>query len=169
MTSFTKLLFERLAGAHERAAFACEHETLTDYLVRYAGQDERGELASCYVAVPPESKRVVGYYTLSAHAILAEELSDQQQRGLPRYDRFPAFLIGRLARDISVKDRGVGRMLLLDAINRLVATEAAGRMIVVDPIDQKAAAFYGRFGFMPLGRATARLFLPMKVARKLVL
>ena len=72
----------------------------------------------------------------------------------------------RLARDLSTKGRGLGELLLIDAIARLTSAEAAGRTIVVAPIDAKALAFYTRYGFAPLGQATARLYLPMSVARK---
>jgi hypothetical protein len=71
-----------------------------------------------------------------------------------------------LARDLSMKGKGLGELLLIDAITRLASAVAAGRMIVVDPIDAKAAEFYLRYGFAPLGQATARLYLPMSVARK---
>lgn len=160
--------FERLSAAHDRRAFSCEHPSLTDYLLKFAGQNERGEIAACFVALAPDSNRVVGYYTISAHAVLEGELSPEQKKGLPGYDRIPAFLIGRLARDVTMKGKGLGELLLIDAMARLCAIEAAGRMIVVDPIDEKARAFYARYGFAPLGRATARLFLPIKIARKAV-
>ena len=65
-----------------------------------------------------------------------------------------------------MKGEGLGELLLIDAMARLCAIEAVGRMIVIDPIDEKARAFYARYGLAPLGRATARLFLPMKMARK---
>jgi predicted GNAT family N-acyltransferase len=113
----------------------------------------------------PDDK-VIGYYTLSAHAILRAELSDEQAKGIPRHDRIPAFLIGRLARDISVKRQGMGELLLMDAFARLAAVEASGRAVVVDPIDDRAREFYAKYGFVPLGGATARLFLPMATVRK---
>lgn len=158
--------FERLSAEHERVGFSCEHESLTDYLLRFAGQHERGDLAAWFVALFAGSSRVAGYYTLSAHAVLCDELSSEQRKGLPRDDRLPAFLIGRLARDISAKGQGLGELLLIDAFARLMASEAAGRMIIVDAIDEKATAFYTRFGFAPLGKTTARLYLPMSIARK---
>lgn len=166
MSETSRFRFERLTAAHDRAGFSCEHASLTDYLMKFAGQNARGDLAACYVALPAGSDRVAGYYTLSAHAVLRDELSPEQRKGLPLHDRIPAFLIGRLTRDLSTKGQGLGELLLIDAIARLASAEAAGRMVVVDPIDAKAHAFYTRYGFAPLGRATARLYLPMSVARK---
>lgn len=158
--------FERLSAAHDSAGFSCEHASLTDYLLKVAGQNERGDLAACYVALPIGSDKVAGYYTLSAHAVLCDELSTEQRKGLPRYERIPALLIGRLARDLSMRGQCLGELLLVDAITRLASAAAAGRMVVVDPIDAKAAEFYVRYGFAPLGQATARLYLPMSIARK---
>jgi ribosomal protein S18 acetylase RimI-like enzyme len=165
--SVVNLRCERLNVTHNRAHFACEVEALTEYLHRYAGQTERGDLAACFVALDA-GDAVMGYYTLSAHAVLPGELDDVQAKGLPRHDRIPAFLIGRLARHVSAKGRGVGELLIADAFTRLAASEAAGRLIVVDPIDAHARAFYERFGFTPLGRATHRLFIPMATVRKAV-
>jgi ribosomal protein S18 acetylase RimI-like enzyme len=157
--------FERLSSAHDRAGFTCEQPALVDYLQKFAGQNERGDLAACYVAVDAGG-RVVGYYTLSAHAVLRAELSDDQAKGIPRRDRIPAFLIGRLARDTSARGTGLGELLLMDALARLAAVEAAGCMVVVDPIDENARAFYERYGFKPLGRAKTRLYVSMKTVRK---
>jgi predicted N-acetyltransferase YhbS len=159
--------FERLKPAHDRTGFTCEHSSLTEYIQKFAGQNERGDLAACYVAVGGDN-RIIGYYTLSAHAVLRNELSDDQAKGIPRHDRIPAFLIGRLARDISAKGLGLGELLLMDAFSRLAMVEAAGRMIVVDPIDDNARSFYERYGFAPLGQATTRLYLSMKTVRKIL-
>ena len=124
-------------------------------------------MAACYVAA--DSDRIAGYYTIAAHAVLRDDLSATQLKGLPRYDRVPAYLIGRLARDVTMKGRGVGELLLMDALGRLALADAAGRMVVVDPIDQNAQQFYAKFGFAPLGHATARMFLPMSFASALFL
>jgi hypothetical protein len=166
VTEIIQVRFERLSAEHDRSAFACEHVALTDYLLKFAGQNERSDIAACFVALVPSSARILGYYTISAHALLASELSTEQKKGLPTYDRVPAFLIGRLARDIMTKGKGLGELLLIDAMVRLCAIEAAGRLIVVDPIDEKATEFYRRYGFSPLGLGTTRLFLPIQTARK---
>ena len=54
----------------------------------------------------------------------------------------------------------------MDALARLAAAETAGRAVVVDPIDERARAFYAKYGFVSLGGATARLYLPMSAVRK---
>jgi len=62
--------FERLSTRHDRSAFVCEQSSLTDYLLKFAGQNERSDIAACFVAIAPNTTRVLGYYTISAHAVL---------------------------------------------------------------------------------------------------
>jgi GNAT superfamily N-acetyltransferase len=59
-------------------------------------------------------------------------------------------LLARLALDRSLQGQGLGGELLLDALSRAVqASEiAAARLMVVDAIDDSAAAFYEHHGFV---------------------
>lgn len=69
-----------------------------------------------------------------------------------------------LAIDQTSKGQGLGQFLLLDALYRsLQAADAIAAMaVVVDAKDAGAAAFYDRYGFMPLSAFEGRMFLPMK-------
>ena len=72
-------------------------------------------------------------------------------------------LLGRLAIDRAFQRRGYGGALLVEAIRRVAATAAqigiAG--LFVDAKDDQAAAFYRKFGFVPLPSNAHRLFLPL--------
>jgi hypothetical protein len=59
--------------------------------------------------------------------------------------------------------KGLGEILLMDALHRNLAgaSEIAAMAVIVDAKDKLAQAFYERFGFIPLQRQPARLFLPM--------
>ena len=72
-------------------------------------------------------------------------------RGLPRFP-VPIVLLARLAIDSSAQGRGLGIGLLYEALHRaaLAAEHAAARLIAVDPIDERARAFYERWGFAPV-------------------
>lgn len=110
--------------------------------------------------------RVLGYYTLSASIVNARDLPDDLAKKLPRYPQLPVSLLGRLAIDHSMKGRGLGQFLLMDALRRslLAASQVAAMAILVDAKDESAAAFYRHFGFLPLQEQPRRLFLPMKTA-----
>jgi ribosomal protein S18 acetylase RimI-like enzyme len=58
-------------------------------------------------------------------------------------------LIGRLARDISVKGQGVGDTLVLHAFRDVVEASAKFgiRIILVDAKNEAAKNFYSKFGF----------------------
>jgi ribosomal protein S18 acetylase RimI-like enzyme len=68
---------------------------------------------------------------------------------------------GRLAVDIREQGRGIGRLLLLDAIARTRTTikEGAGIGLVVDALHERAAGFYRSFGFEAFKDDLLRLFL----------
>ncbi len=142
---------------------------LDRYLRQQAGQDAEKNVAAPFVLTVPPARRVLGYYTLSASLVDANELPDNLARKLPRYPQLPVTLLGRLAVDQSMKGRGVGQFLLMDALHRSVEAAAtiAAMAVVVDAKDDAAEAFYRHFSFLPLHERPRRLFLPMKTIARL--
>ncbi|MBN8911046.1 MAG: GNAT family N-acetyltransferase [Rhizobiales bacterium] len=167
--SQTSWLIEPL-GKHDRAAFSCEEPSLTHYLKEQASQDAKRHIAAPFVAVTVnDRKTVLGYYTLSATNVELRDIPESHAKKLPRYPLVPATLLGRLARDESMKGKGLGEFLLLDAIHRAVvqSKQIASAAIVVDAISDAAARFYRHFNFIVLADRKDRLFLPMGTAEKL--
>jgi len=148
-------------GKHDRADFSCGAASPDDWFRQRASQDERRNIARVFVAVNGDG-RVVGFYSLSSFTITLTDLPPEQAKRLPRYDAIPAALIGRLARDLKVRGEGVGDLLLADAIRRVLdaSRSLAIFAIVVDAIDERAAAFYRDFGFLPFPTRPLRLFMP---------
>lgn len=159
---------EPLSEHHERATFSCGEPELDDYFRRRAGQDERRNVARVFVAT--EDDLVVGFYTLSTCAIHPGQLPKEIARKLPRYDSIPAALIGRLACDLRARGRGVGELLLADAIKRVLGADRSIAVwaILVDAKNQGASDFYKKFDFVPFPSRPGRLFLPTATARKAV-
>ncbi len=158
------LVIEPLNRGHDRAAFRCGVESLDRYLRRQASQDVRRRVSRVFIARSPDDvTRVLGYYTLSALSIDLSALPDHLAKKLPRHP-VPAALVGRLAVEETTRGRGVGRMLLTNAIWRTLAVsdEIAIYAMVVDAIDEKAAGFFEQFGFSRLARGCNRLFLPLR-------
>ncbi len=148
-------------GKLERTTFSCGVAALDEWFHSRAGQDERRNVARVFVAID-DRLGVVGFYSLSAFSLVIADLPPEHAKRLPRYDRIPAALIGRLARDERVRGMGVGELLLADAVRR--ALEAARSLavfaIVVDAKDENSAAFYRDFGFAPFPSRPLRLFMP---------
>lgn len=158
---------EPLSSEHDRATFSCGEPDLDDYFRHRARQDEKRNIARVFVATE-EDLGVVGFYTLSTCAIHPGQLPKEIARKLPRYEAIPAALIGRLARDLRDRGRGVGELLLADAIKRVLAADRSMAVwaILVDAKNQGAADFYKNFGFVPFPSRPARLFLATATARK---
>jgi hypothetical protein len=109
---------EPLGSAHDRLAFSCGIDVLDRYLHTQAGQDMRRRISNCFVAIPPNSAIIAGYYTLAAASIPLTDLPPEVTKRLPRYPVVPAALVGRLAVDRQYRGRALGAALLFDAIQR---------------------------------------------------
>lgn len=159
------VVIEPLAGHHNRGAFSCGQPDLDEWFRRRAGQEERRNVARVFLAMDSELG-VVGFYSLSSYTLTLADLPEELAKKLPRYEAIPAALIGRLARDVRAGGRGIGELMLADAVRRSVT---AGRSlaifaIVVDAKDERAAEFYRGFGFRPFPSRPLRLFMPISVA-----
>ena len=163
-------IVEPLGPGHARAAFSCGKESLDDFLKTKARKEN--ELGYCAVFVLVEragSSRIAGYYSLSSHSVTLEGISPELRKKLPKYPVVPTTLIGRLARDLAFRGRGVGEFLLMDALKRALhsSQQIGSYAVTVDALDAEAAAFYGGYGFVPLAGHENRFFLPMASVRKL--
>lgn len=160
-----KYIIETLDPAnHCREAFDCGVEALDRYFRERASQDMKRRAAGCWVLLHADNPRnVLGYYTLSAESVDIRELgtaSPALLKKLPRYPRAGAVLLGRLAVDRSQKGKGFGEMLLHDAMLRALHAEIPCALMVTDPKDEQAEAFYRKYGFDRLN--ATRLFTTMQ-------
>lgn len=152
-----------LKKEHKRSTFDCGNADLNRYIQQQARQDAERRVAAPFVLQDPDSKAVLGFYTLSASLIPLNELPLATLKKLPRYDQLPVVLLGRLAVDSTTKGQGVGEFLLLDALRRSLETaQHVGAMaVIVDAKDERAESFYQHFDFLPFQHTPLRLFLPM--------
>lgn len=157
------IVIEPLAAHHDRASFRCGNEALDRYIREQAGQDTRRSVARVFVAVSVDDRdRLLGFFTLSATSVTASHLPPEVAKRLPRHP-VPAALLGRLAVDHSLARRGLGGILLADAVKRTLAAAqtVAIAVIVVDPIDAAAQSFYSAHGFRSLDGPERRMFLTL--------
>jgi GNAT superfamily N-acetyltransferase len=116
-----------------------------------------------YVAVTlDQPTRLLGYFTLSPTSVMAADLPPNVAKRLPRHP-IPAALVGRLAVDRAFARRGLGSVLLADAVKKAAhaARMVAMTVVVVDPIDEAARAFYLALGFLDLEAPQRRMFLSL--------
>lgn len=162
------LRIEPLGENHDRAAFSCGTEPLDRYLRTLARQAVEKKLAAVFV-LTDDGKTILGYYTLSSYVIKLDDLPENLTKKLTKMGEVPATLLGRLARSLHMKGKGIGEILLADALKKafLNSGTVASWAVVVDAKDQYAAAFYKRYGFVELPTNASRLFLPMNSIREL--
>ena len=159
------LVIEPLNKDYNRNAFSCGNQSLDRYLQKTASQDARRGFAAPFVAVSEtDPKTILGYYTLSSFLIKLGDLPDDIAKKLPAYPNVPATLLGRLAVDQSHHGKGLGGILLVNALHRAATqkSQIGSYAIVVDAIDQNAVNFYKHYGFLQFPETPDRLFLPMK-------
>lgn len=166
--AFNHYLIEPLGKKHNRAAFCSGVEELDKYFKAQAGQDLRKRTAAPFVLVEKNSGFVAGYYTLSATRVKIGELPIEITKKLPKYPELPATLLGRLAVDQNHRQKGLGEMLLMNALDRSLQSEIATIAVVVDAKDDKARSFYEHYQFIRFADYSHRLFLMMETIAKMI-
>jgi GNAT superfamily N-acetyltransferase len=149
---------EPLSEQHDASGFDSGKPDLDRWLRDHALTVEAKRVGRTFVWA--DGERTVAYYTIAAHVLFREDLPRAVARGNPA--QIPAALLAKLALDRSLHGQGLGSVLLVDALARIVAATRtlAARYVVVDAIDSGAAEFYEHHGFV-------RLPDSMRLVRKL--
>jgi hypothetical protein len=129
---------------HRRDEFSCGVNDLDHYLKTQARREMETGVSRCFIAVPKSNPGfIAGFYTLSSAQVQLTELPEDLANRLPRYPLLPVTLLGRLARSIQYKGKGLGDILMADAFQRAMETaKNIGSLgLVVDSKDEKASRF----------------------------
>jgi len=164
-----KELTEHLNPKHRKKEFSCGKDMLDNYLHKQANQDIKQKLSACFVLNNKETNLLKGYYTLANNSIAQDLIPIEYQKKLPNsYKLIPTTLLGRLAIDSRFQKKGVGKILLIDALRRSyeISKSIGSFAVVVDPIDEDAERFYDKYGFIKLPDS-GKMFLPMNTIRTL--
>jgi GNAT superfamily N-acetyltransferase len=153
---------ELLDKKHKRENFDCGEESLNQFLKKYARQNQEKGFGRTFVAVLPNKCEVLGYYTLSAGSISFEVIPDK----VPRYP-IPTAHLGRLATDVSMRREGLGKLLLIDALQRvvLVAEKVGIYAVELFALSESAKNFYKKYGFVALNDDDKHLYLPVETLK----
>ncbi|OQX75242.1 MAG: GNAT family N-acetyltransferase [Bacteroidetes bacterium 4484_249] len=158
-----------LNKSHDRTRFNCGNKSLDNYIKHQVSQDIRKKLSVCFV-LSNKSNIVKGYYTLSNSSISKNNIPEKFSKKIPAsYSNIPVTLLGRLAIDISIKGKGHGEYLLIDALRecyRVLKKTIGSFAVVVEPINNEALSFYKKYDFIMLPNS-GKMFLSMNVISKL--
>lgn len=155
---------------HKRDNFDCSVESLNKYIKKLASQDLKRKAATVFVLIDSIEANVIAYYTLSSFSIELTEIEPKLAKKLPRYPLLPATMLGRLAVDKKYKGKGLGQLMLVDGMKKSyqASKQIASVALLVEAIDERAAEFYQKFGFMNFQSSRQRLYLPMKTIEKII-
>lgn len=152
----------RLGAVHNRAMFASGDEPLDRFLKEQAVQAMRDRVCAVFVATPAhDPAQVVGYYTLSPATISAAGVPKDLRAKLPRYPELPAALLGRLAVQGAYAGKGLGALLVANALRRTEAQRDLPVMFLVVDAYVQARGFYQRLSFVPILHSPTRLFFAL--------
>jgi GNAT superfamily N-acetyltransferase len=158
---------ESLGSKHQISTFDCGKSLLNDWLLRHARQAQGSGSAKTFVVT--ENERVAGYFSLTVGQIDTIDAPDRIRKGMGQYP-IPVVILARMAVDLAYQGQGIGVGMLQDAIRRtmLIAEQAGIRAMLTHPIDEEAARFYTRFGFIASPLQEQQYLLLLKDARQWV-
>jgi len=158
------LRLERLGPQHDIATFASGHDDLDGWIRRHGLTAQAMDSARTFVLVGRDG--VVGYFSLAMGSVRRADAPTRLVRAMPAYP-VRMVLLARLAVHRLHQGRGLGTLLLAEALRKAVAAgeAAAARLVVVDAADEQAAAFYAHHGFDAAPEHPMRLYRRMKDIR----
>ncbi|MGI0120145.1 GNAT family N-acetyltransferase [Zooshikella sp. RANM57] len=153
---------------HDRQAFDCGNEDLNHYLQRTANQHGLKYLSQTFVLTRREQRnRIRGFYSIGPCEVDTCKLPAAFMKKYNGLLAVPCIRINRLAVDLSEHGKGLGKVLIIDALMRslVVAKSVGSAAVIVDAKTKELLSFYEKCGFMVYDELS--LFLPMKTIKDL--
>lgn len=157
-----------LLPEHETSGFDCGSPSLSAWLRDIALMAQSAGTSRVYVSCETGTTVVAGYYALAATSIEPAQASPRVLRGAGR-NSIPAILLARLAVDRRAQGQGLGRALVSDALQRVVASaDLIGvRALLIHAESPAARDFYLNLAeFEPSPTDPLHLILLMKDLRR---
>ncbi len=154
---------------HKRKLFDCGQNDLNRYLQQTAKQHQQKYISKTYVIVATEQPQtVLGFYTMTLSEIAFDKFNQTDNKKLPKAP-LPVARLSRLAINKEQQGKGVGRLLLVDAIFKTVRLldSFAVVALVLDAKDKKVAGYYQKFGFIESQDQPLMLYLPVKSLKEM--
>lgn len=155
-----------LRPEHDLAGFDCGNGPLNTWLHVRARNAQSGDTARVYTA--SERGVVIGYSALAAGSSERARAPRRIRHNAP--EPIPVIVLARMAVDRNHQRRGIGTLLLNDAVRRSIGASAiiGVRAVIVHGTDVEAARYYERFGFARSASDPLELFLSLDLARRII-
>ena len=158
---------EPLDARHQLDDFDCGKPALNAWLARHARQAQASGSAKTFIV--SQGDRVAGYYSLAVGQVDTLDVPERVRKGMGQYP-IRVMILARLAVSRETQGQGLGLALLRDAILRTltIAEQTGIPALLTHRIDDDAARFYQRFGYMPSPLREDQWLLLLKDARRMV-
>lgn len=135
-----------------------------DHWLRLHARNATGQGTRTLVVIGARDT-IVGY-AIAPHVLERGDAPKKVGRGARR--QIPAILLAKLALSADLHGRGLGAELLVRALATILdaARAAGGKVVVVDAIDESAAAFYRHHDFEALVDRPDRLVMKLTTAAR---
>ena len=148
---------------HANMPFTCGVRRIDVYFAQGAHiQKER--LARLFIALDrPTRRTALGFYALHNTDIEADVVPPPLGAKLRRNSEVGAVYTAMLAVASSHQGKGLGSLLLANALKRIkrLGDDSGIWAVVLDAPNDRSQEFYERHGFLPLIPSQRRLFLPL--------
>ncbi|MBA3239211.1 MAG: GNAT family N-acetyltransferase [Parachlamydiaceae bacterium] len=165
-----RLEFNTLSHSSNVSGFDCGIDELNDFLLRLSliYQERRFGFTILCHQYEDLVQRVIGYYTIAPAQAFRSELPDKIFTGRPRPNPIPAFRLCRLAIDKAFQRKGIGEIVLFNALKKCYEASGifGGALIIVDAKNENARDFYVQYGFQPLPINPLCLVMSLKTLAK---
>lgn len=161
---------------HDRVSFASGVEQVDNYFRKTAGKLARADNVRAFVLLSPDNE-LMGFYTVNAHSIDYSHLPVSFKRDKPGHGQIPAAFISMIGVDTRFQGRGLGGILLANALKRIgrAAKDLGIAVVLLDILDcgdqakvERRKQLYMRYGFQPLPDVPLRLHLAVSKIDRLL-
>lgn len=163
----------RLKKDYVSDLFDCGDSNCNRWFMDFALANQNRNISRTFILVDrPNHSSIVGYYSISANIVLRENIPKEEIDRFPQ--DVPVALIGQLAVNKSWQNKGMGKVLLVDALKRCFAiSNEIGVVATIVEARTELIEFYTKFHFKVLSAHTInrqlnRLWLNMKRIEPLV-
>jgi len=151
----------------------CGKASLDNYLRDRAVPDAKGLSTITFVLGDEADRRTIhGYYSLSSTSVefTAVPPSVAKTLRISKHRLMSATVFGRLAVSTAMQGRRLGEALLFDALKRahVAAQQVGSALVIVHALDEDAARFYKKYGFVAFADVDRGLFLPTATVAQLI-
>jgi GNAT superfamily N-acetyltransferase len=139
---------EAIQKSHRRQEFDCGDADMNLFLQRFARQshDQNASRTFCAIANSDPGK-ILSFYTVTPAAVDYDSVPPRMTKGLAHHE-VGGFKLARVATDVRFAGQGLGGQLIAAAALRCLraASEVGGMLFVIDAKNERAAAWYAKFG-----------------------